>query len=70
MSELKGYKRYEIILCPDCEGKGYHLGYGGLDPMTSKPMTYKDPCKTCDGEGRLMKIEELRFEVLDEKTTI
>lgn len=53
----KGYnvKNKEIVLCSNCKGEGVIEHAELIDYHKGEYRYWDEPCKTCDGKGRLMK---------------
>lgn len=57
----------EIILCSECEGRGYIYRHELTCYHKGEYDVHLDTCKTCDGKGRLYKITTITYEKLQEE---
>jgi len=55
-------KEVEIVLCPDCKGKGEIHTDILIDYHKRDYDTKVETCKRCNGSGRLRKITEVKYE--------
>jgi hypothetical protein len=57
----KTISKYEIVICPECEGEGKVMIYSfGVDMNTTKI------CSACEGKRILRKIESVTYERIEE----
>jgi len=52
----------EVVICSSCEGRGYIVGTNLVDYHKGEFESFRTPCRTCDGTGRMLKKTTITYE--------
>jgi len=53
------------IVCPFCDGDGFHIVDGGALEPWGVPIDTSKPCEVCDGTGRIALTAEAEVDALE-----